>query len=174
MLGAVAPVLVAGCSLVFDMGDYDRNVVADASPSSSSGSSGRAPDEELVDGGRSTDGGSGGAGGADGRGPSSCVRESEPNDDVSNADAFMPGETCGALSSVDDVDVYAFSTAASMEIRLTLPSDVKCEVFENGAASPNLTFTGSGARATVAPGTYVIRLSHVGAGGPPLEYGLAR
>lgn len=180
-LGAavLAGCALAGCSVIFDMGDYDGRAESSGGPSSSSGSSGGRADGAVdVDGDQAGIGDGGTTSrmdaGDDRAPPVTCANESEPNDDIPDADPFEPGDTCGLLSGITDEDFFRFTTTTSVTMTFQLASSVQLEIFRNGSTTPDQTYGGSGGSVTSGPGNYVVVVSHLGTQGPPPAYRLTR
>jgi hypothetical protein len=169
---------IEGCSVLFDMNEYDPRPGAGGT-SSSGGSSGGGSSGRL-DGGTIGDSGTGAPSAStdasDDRTPApvACVQEQEPNDDEFDANELVLGENCGVLLGEGDEDFFGFSTTKNVTIELSIPTSVRFELFPDGSATPSQTYSGGGGTSSIGPGTHLVRLSRIVGPTVPPAYKLVR
>lgn len=171
-IGAIALVLVTGCSLVWNMDPYERdgNASADrdgeastsSSSTSSGGSSGDSGASSGFDAGSAIPleaGSSSPDASLDASGP--CRDELEPNDSVGGAMEPVSGKTCGSISTEDDEDWFYVDAPAATTITIDLGVDVRVLVsFGNG--DTGWSQTPGTKTVTLSPGDNVIEFEAAG------------
>jgi hypothetical protein len=157
-----------GCSVIFDMNDYEPRSGAGAS--SSGGSSGLLADGAAADG----NGGGTATDAATDRAPAECTREQEPNNDFFAANQLVVGQNCGMLSDEIDVDFFVFTATTDVTMELSIPGSVRFELFEEGSGIPTQTYSGGGGTSSVSAGRYAVRMSRVVGPTVPAAYEIVR